>query len=158
MELGSLKVGDLMTEPSIVSPLDSASKVIGLMEKIGAYEVFVPEQTRIGAVNIRELLKMRDPEMKVSSLSFHVPLLSRDARVENAARLMSEHRIRTLPVGENGDVSGQISARSICDAILQSKNLKLRIAQVMTSHPTVIENSDKIGKARRRSGCFEETC
>ncbi|MFH0848286.1 MAG: CBS domain-containing protein [archaeon] len=148
MKLGSLRVQDLMTKPLVASPLDTASKVIELMKKTDTYEAFVPEQSRVATVTIRELLRTRDPEMRIFTLAFHVPLLKSDTDVTEASRLMTEHRIRALPIGENGEVSGQVSAISICEKILQQADLKLRVAQVMTPHPVTIENSDKIAKAR----------
>lgn len=148
MKLGSLRVQDLISKPLVVSPLDTASKVIGLMQKTDAYEIFVPEQSGVATVTIRELLRMRDPRMRISTLALHVPLLNSDTDVTEASRLMIEYRVRALPVGQNGKVLGQISAISICEKILQQGTLELRIGQIMTPRPVTIESSDKIAKAR----------
>ncbi len=148
MEIGSWKVRDFMTETLTVSPLETVSRVVGLIRKMNACQVFVPEQSRVGVVTIRDLLKMRSLERAISPLSFHVPLLDPEVSIEEAARLIGEHRIHALPIGQKEKILGQISTLTICSQIMQRMSAKLRIGQVMTPNPITIDESDKIAKAR----------
>jgi len=114
--VGSLKIGELLTKPVTISPSAPVSKVIGLLRENKAYEAFVTEQKEVqGIVTIRDILRAKHIATgKISSLMTRIPRLKPEDDVSLAARIMTEHRIRAVPVAEEGKLIGQLTAASIC--------------------------------------------
>ncbi|HDN62920.1 MAG TPA: CBS domain-containing protein, partial [Candidatus Bathyarchaeota archaeon] len=113
--LKNLKVEDFETDPIIVSPTAPISEVIGALKQSGAYEVFIQDGKKVGALTMREILKASDiSNMRTSTLMFYVSKLSPDTTVGKAAKLMNDYRVRALPIVENGKIRGAVTTRSLC--------------------------------------------
>lgn len=148
--VGSLKVDELLSQPLILSPAEHVHRAIGLLKKMGAYELFVVEKGEVkGLLTIRDVLKATSiASSKISSLITRVPHLSRNDTVSAAARIMTEHRVRAVPIMEDGKLAGQIAASSICDRILQERKLNVKSSALMTSDPIFLREDDSVAKAR----------
>jgi CBS domain-containing protein len=110
--VGSLTVNELLTEPVVLSPLEHVNKAIGLLSKTKTYELLVVEKNEVkGLLTIRDILKAKNVAgSKISSLLTRTPHLSRSDTVSTAARIMTDQRVRSVPVVENGKLVGQITA------------------------------------------------
>ena len=148
--IGSLTVGELLTQPVVLSPTEHVHKAIGLLKKMKTYEIFVVEKGEVkGLLTIRDVLKAKSiAGSKISSLITRIPHLSRNDTVSIAARMMTDHRVRSLPIVENGKLVGQISASSICDRMSQEQKLNVKASAVMTSDPVCLREDDSVAKAR----------
>lgn len=107
--IGFLTVNELLTHPVILSPAEHVHRAIGLLEKMRTYELFVVEKGEVkGLLTIRGVLKTRSiAGSKVSSLITRVPHLSRNDTVSTAARIMTEYRVRAVPIMEDGKLTGR---------------------------------------------------
>lgn len=142
-------VSELMTAPLIVSPLSTVSKLIGSLRDAEAYEAFLVEGERIGTVSMRDVLKTANiASRKLSTIAVYLPKLSPAVTVGEAAAIMAEHRVRSLPVVERGELVGQVTSLSILDLLLKSQALGLRATNVMTPHPITLDGDDTAAKAR----------
>lgn len=138
-----------MIEPLVVSPLAVVSKVVGLLEAKNAYEVFVEEGSRVGLVSIRSLLNVTNPgNRRVGGLMTYVPKLTVESSLEEAARIMSEHRVRGLPVVEEGRISGCLPTTALVKAVVSTRLGDVKASKIMTPHPATIEPADPSSKAR----------
>lgn len=148
--LGFLTVNELLTQPVILSPSEHVHKAIGLLEKMKTYELFVVEKDEVkGLLTLRDVLKTKSiAGSKVSSLITRVPHLSRNDIVGTAARIMTDHRVRAVPIVEDGKLAGQIAASSICDRMSQERRLNVNASTVMSSDPIFLREDDSIAKAR----------
>lgn len=136
-----------MTEPLMLSPMSPISKVVGLLRDRGAYEVFI-DGSIAGIVTTRDLLNVSNPTTtKLSTLMIHAPKLSRNTTIQEAARIMMEHRIRALPILEGERVVGQVNILGIISAMRENLP-SLSADKIMTPHPITLEERDKISKAR----------
>jgi len=61
---------------------------------------------------------------------------------------MTGHRVRAVPVLENGKLVGQLTASSICDQMSRQGKLNSTAATVMTPDPTFLREDDLVAKAR----------
>lgn len=74
--------------------------------------------------------------------------LTPETLVPEAATIMTEYRVRALPIADDGEVIGEITALSICKALNSTGKSDLTIDKVMTSHPVSVSVDDRLAKAK----------
>jgi len=148
--IGLQTVGELLSEPVVVGPTDTVSKAIGLLRRLNAYEVFIVEKNEArGLVTIRDILKVSNiTAAKISALTSRVPQVARDDTISRAAKIMTEHRVRAIPVLENGKLVGQLTASSICEEMARQGKLNFTAAAIMTPNPISLREDEQVAKAR----------
>ncbi len=129
-DIRSKEIKDLVENPVLAKDDLAVPKIIGRMIKENAQEVFIqtPDDKSVSCVNIRDILLAPNSEsLKSSIIKVTVPSLTEDDSIGNAARIMSLHRLRSLPVinRDSKEVIGQISSKRIInyiyDAFLKKK-------------------------------------
>ncbi|VFJ13125.1 CBS domain-containing protein [Candidatus Nitrosocosmicus franklandus] len=152
-------IEDLMEKATLVKEDIHVSKIIGIMLKDNSHEVFVqhPDKTII-CLNMRDTLVARDINtMKASTIGKRIPSLTSKESIGNAARIMSLHRLRALPIvdGKNHEVIGQLSSKRILQYIFETFvkkkiNFDKRIiaSDLMTPELVTIGPEDKVATAR----------
>jgi len=144
-----LSIGNLISNPLVVSESIPVSKVVGILKKEDAYEVFTQDRGRIGMVMIRDILRSWSVATeKVESLAFAAPRLPPRAPLAEAARLMMQNRIRALPIVEDDKLLGSLMATSIIQTIPPSALEKYRVQDIMTPSPASLTGDDQVSKAR----------
>ena len=112
-------------------------------------EAFVEENDRTAIVSIRDVLNVKNiTTTKVLNVMRYVPRLTPKSSVAEAATLMFENRIRSLPVYENSRFKGVVTARDFVEQLLDSEN-PAKVNSLMTPNPVCISKSDEVSKARR---------
>ena len=132
---------------------DTISQIIGILMENNAYDIFLPLSGKIAAINIRDLLGIRNiNSANPSTVGKIIPTLNSESRAVEAARLMSLYRLRALPILEKNQIIGQISAKKIVqairDAMLVAHIRKTSTSDIMTPSPIVINKMDKIASAK----------
>jgi CBS domain-containing protein len=147
-KLRATPVIELMTPVSVMGPLESTSKVVGRMRESNAYEAFIEEPDRTAMVTIRDILKATNiSTTKLYTLMYYIPRLNRFNTVGDAAALMFEHRIRSLPIYQASKLMGQITSKSIVKKLLDTEQ-SFKASEIMTPKPICIEAEDRVSKAR----------
>lgn len=141
-----------LMEPSIIISKDEPlSKIISTLIETDSYDVFIELSGKVAALNIRDIIGAKDIKTTRPSLVGKIiPELNRKSVVGEAARIMSHYRMRTLPVVQNGQVEGQVSARRIVDLInkqLVGNKLKINASNIMTGDPLVIDSHKTVSAA-----------
>lgn len=165
--------------PPVVSNTNTTiSKIIGILKERNAYDIFIHlVGTAVICINVRDILSVLDiSATKPSVLGKRIPALTLRDNIGHAARLMSLYRLRALPVIEShhGEIIGQISAKGIIKAMIESRIFRSRNAEkksevraaamentdinsminrisssdIMTPNPTTIVSKDKISTAK----------
>jgi CBS domain-containing protein len=146
---GELLVERFISEGIVVDPFMPISKAAGLMRERNAYEVFTCIGDKIGTVTVRDILKVKNlAGIKVESLLNFVPKIPADANLLQAAKIMSEYRLRSLPVVKKNEVIGKIDIKAIVSNVKDSALGKIRASKIMTPTPTTISVGEKSSKAR----------
>jgi CBS domain-containing protein len=141
-------------EPAVTANgTDTISQIIGVLMENNAYDIFIPLSGRTAAINIRDLLGIRNiNSANPSTVGKIIPTLNSESRTVEAARLMSLYRLRALPILEKNQIIGQISAKKIVqairDAMLVAHIRKTSTSDIMTPSPIVINKMDKIASAK----------
>jgi len=107
---------------------------------------------KIAAVNIRDIIGIKDiKKTRPSLIGKIIPALQLDSVIGEAARIISLHRMRTLPVIDDNKIVGQISAKRIVELIsrhVAENKLGILASDVMTSSPIVIGSNKTISSAK----------
>jgi CBS domain-containing protein/ribosome-associated translation inhibitor RaiA len=148
----SVPVGELIEPTVIVSSDESLSKIISTLIETDSYDVFIKLSDRLAALSIRDIIGAKDIKTKRPSLVGKIiPELRMESVVGEAARIMSHYRLRTLPIVQNGNVQGQVSAKRIVDLInKQLSEMKVRVnaSNIMTVVPIVIDPHKTVSAAK----------
>jgi len=148
-DLRSSMIDRLTTEAVMLSDDSPISKIIGSMRDLDVYEVLVECGERIGIVNVRAILEATDiASTKAGSIAVFPPKVSATDSVGRVSELMSEHRLRSLPIWEGRRVVGQITALSIMRSLADHLPEKVKASRVTTEDPAVVETSTSASTAR----------
>lgn len=148
--LRARKVEDFKSKPITASPTSSISEVIGILQNNEAYEVFIEDGNKLGIISMRDILRASDiSNMRASSLMTPISKLSPNDTVGKAARLMSDYRLRALPIGKERKIDGAITIQSACHTLLSIKEFEtIRIDKIMKKTPITIGKNEPMSKAR----------
>lgn len=147
--IGRLPVNTLLTDALTVVPSTSVSKTIGLLRDSGLYEAFILVAGRVGMITMRDILRVsKIDETKNSTIMNYVPTLSTKSTLGEAARIMTEYRIRSLPLLEGKDLAGAVTSLSAIRSMQNSAMPKIKARNLMTAEPIVLEQDDSVTKAK----------
>lgn len=134
----------------VVPPPDSnLSKIVAFLRERGVYEVFLPESNRCSVISLRDVLKLGSVEnAKPSSVMLHVPTVSKQTTVGQAARLMFDYRINAVPVSEGREIIGQVNRLDLLNEVKGKVGHETCITSIATANPVTIETSTAVATAR----------
>jgi CBS domain-containing protein/ribosome-associated translation inhibitor RaiA len=144
-------IGSLLTELVQVPSGSAVSKVIALIRERGVYEVFLPEESRCGMISARDILRCTNiGSTKLSVLTSYVPVLASDATIGEAARIMSDYRIRSVPVTDGQKIISQVTSTNLIGQLKGASEAP--ITSITTSDPITLAVGDSVAKAREIMG------
>ena len=130
-------------------PDATLAKIIGLFREHEAYEVFFPEGTRCGVISVRDVLRTTNIETaKPSNAMSYVPLVEQNAIVSEVARLMTDYRVRAVPISDGRKVIGQVNCATILRELKGKIGDSSRITTLATENPITIDRMASANKAR----------
>jgi CBS domain-containing protein len=147
-------VKDTIAEEIIsVSPDDTVSKIISLIEKENIREIIITENGKFkGIVYSKDIANkgITNPtKTKVSTLmKFPAPTVSSNQDINEAAEMIFKTGLRSLPIIENEKVIGLITLSDIIGFASKIKEFRQTTAETVMSQPEIIESDTDIGKAR----------
>ncbi len=146
----NLNVAELLSPPLIVSPATPVSKIIGMLKDANAYEIFTKDNEKIGLITLREILKASNlTQVKAETLSFNVPKITNRTRLNEAARLMMDYRVRSLPIVSEDEIIGSVTALAIIDHLNEMNLLNFNVTAIMTRQPATLDSRALASKARQ---------
>ncbi|MEM3381653.1 MAG: CBS domain-containing protein [Candidatus Bathyarchaeia archaeon] len=144
-----LEVEKLQTHPITVPADYNISKVIGVLRDLEAYEAFTFEDGKVGMVTIRDILRVSNPlSTKASTIAKYPARLSPSTTLTKAARIMTDYRLRALPIVEDNELVGAVTAKSIMETLAKSGSLNFKIKSLASSSLIKLESLDLASKAR----------
>ena len=141
-------------EPVVIAKAsDSISEIVGILMDRDCYDIFVPLSGKVASLNMRDFLGVKNiTSANPSTLGKIIPTLNSESTTAEAARLMSLYRLRALPILEKNEITSQISAKKIVQAIRDimfvSAIRKTSASDIMTPSPIVISKTDTIASAK----------
>ena len=150
-----MNVESIMSKNIIsVSPEDTVSSVLSLIEKHCLREILIVEKNRLkGIIYSKEIAKKIIPNPSKTKaetiMNAHTATLSPSDDVDDAARLIFKTGLRALPVIEKEKVVGIVSLHDIVNSASKTKDFKQAKAESIMSVPELISDDIDIGEARR---------
>jgi CBS domain-containing protein len=142
-------VAELRTKLVEVPPWAPLTKVVSVLRRRHAYEAFVVSDATIGMISVRDILGAKHVHSrKASSLAAYTPRVTPESSITLAATLMTEYRVRALPLEDESRLVGEVTALSVCKALRSSKGLNFAISKIMTRNPITLGLSDPLAKAK----------
>ncbi len=151
-EIGQTKISELLKTPfSVFLPEDTASKVLGELEKTGGYEAVVSVDNKVGLVTIRDMLNVEQPDQtKLEGLWKPLTPITSDSLVQNVATELIRINARALPVVENSKPVGIISQVDIVDLLADCPELRKTLAKDFARMlPVTMDADSKVAEARK---------
>ncbi|NOJ28678.1 MAG: hypothetical protein DA328_00745 [Nitrososphaeraceae archaeon] len=133
----------------LIDTQDPITKIINNLLESNTYDVFGLLKNKIFSISILDILSIRDIDnAKLASNLKYIPSVSSDQNLGYVAQAMSKYRLRSIPIMEDGDVIGQISSKSICNVIDNSKTLNISSSDIMSSNLLSAKPDEKISFVR----------
>jgi CBS domain-containing protein len=137
------------------SPSDKVSRVLGELDKSNHYEALVKESNKVGLVTIRDLLDVVQPDQ--TNIGEHPEdrwrvyrAVEPDYRVLDVVKILSDNRIRALPVLQEDEAVGFICQVELMEALDNVPDLaNIPIKDLMKTPVVTMNVDDSIGEARR---------
>lgn len=148
-----MQAKDIMSEDVLVlSPEDTVSKFISLMEKHHIHEVpVVSNKKLVGIVHYKNISErgVIDPSAaKIKAFVMNSQTASPEDDIEKVAEILFKTSLRSLPVVENNVLVGILSVFDVVEALAKSKDFRQTQAEAIMSVAEIIGEKDDIGKAR----------
>ena len=90
-------ISDLIVPPSE----SNLRKILSLMTEKGIQEVLLPERRQCAMISMMEILRCGSIDnTKPTTVMVHVPVLTLDSTIAQAAHIMAAYRIKTIPVSD----------------------------------------------------------
>lgn len=147
--LKKIEVRELQVPPVIVPPTYTISKIVGTLKDLDAYEAFMVEKDRVGMVTMRDILRVSQLESTKTSTIVNYPTkLAPTTSLGQAARIMTDYRLRALPIVEDGEVAGTVTAKRILELLSEKAPLNFQVKSLASGSLTMISEADTVAKAR----------
>jgi CBS domain-containing protein len=144
------QIAELVEPAATFNSTETIARVIGGLKKSNEYDALVEDGDKVSVVSVRDLLSVGDiTTEKLTRIMKQVPKLSGEDRISNAAKLMFDYRIRSLPVYEGRRLLGKVTCSTIAKALVDSNRVDESIARIATPDPTCVDASDSAAKAKR---------
>ena len=149
-DLMKTKIDSLISQAVLVDPSDTVSHVISKISKNNVFDAFCREGNVTLNVNTRDLLLGKDiTNMKIKSFLHPILSLQKGDAVEKAVDILTQNRVRAVPVVQDGEVTGVVQAKDILKLVLELDNKWIRANQILTPNPIVIQNNTPLSTARK---------
>ena len=147
--LKRIEVKELQSPPVIVPPTYPISKIVGALEDLDAYEAFIVEKDRVGMITMRDILRVSHLESaKTPTLVKYPAKLSPTTSLGYAARILTDYRLRALPVTDGKEVTGAVTANSILKFMSEKGSLNFQVKSLASGNLTTVSEDDTIAKAK----------
>lgn len=144
-----IEVRALQTPPIIVPSTYAVSKIVGVLKDLDGYEVFMIDNDRVGMVTMRDILRVSHlTSEKASTLANYPAKLSPTTNLSVAARIMTDYRLRALPIVDGREIVGVVTAKRILEVLLERGFLKIPVKSLISGSLITITENDTVAKAR----------
>ena len=144
------RVSDFLEPVTAFSSSEPITRIVGYLRESREHEAIIQDGDRAAVVSVRDLLQVENiASEKITRIMKQVPKIALKDSLANAAKVMLEYRIRSLPVYDGEKLVGKITSQSIAKSVITDSNAKEAIARIATPSPVSIKESDSAAKAKR---------
>jgi len=140
------KVDSLVTDLIEIVLEGKLSKVTSVMTEKRVHEILVPDKNRCGMITLSDTLRA-SAETKPETLVRHIPAMTMETTVGEAARIMTDYKIGIVPVSDGRKIAGQVISLSLL-RMLKGNLSDRRISSIAKENPVTMNADDSAAAAR----------
>lgn len=134
------KIDSLVTRLIEVVLESNLSKVMSVLAEKRVHEILIPDKNRCGMITLSDTLRV-STETKPETLVTHIPVMTMETTVDEAARIMTDYKIGTVPVSDGHKITGQVTSLSILH-MLRGNLPDRRISSIAKESPVTMNADD----------------
>jgi len=140
------KIDSLVTDLAEVVLESNLRKVISVMAEKRVHEILIPDKNRCGMITLTDTLRA-SIKTKPETLVTHVPVMTMDTTVGEAARIMTDYKIGAVPVSNGRKITGQVTFLNFLN-LLKGNLADHRISSIAKGSPVTMNADDSAAAAR----------
>ena len=140
------KIDSLVTDLAEVALESNLRKVISVMAEKRVHEILIPDKNRCGIITLTDTLRA-SIETKPETLVTHVPVMTMETTVGEAARIMTDYKIGAVPVSNGHKITGQVTFLNFLN-LLKGNLADRRISSIAKESPVTMNADDSAAAAR----------
>ena len=140
------KIDSLVTDLAEVALESNLRKVISVMAEKRVHEILIPDKNRCGMITLTDTLRA-SIKTKPETLVTHVPVMTMDTTVGEAARIMTDYKIGAVPVSNGRKITGQVTFLNFLN-LLKGNLADHRISSIAKGSPVTMNADDSAAAAR----------
>ena len=140
------KIDSLVTDLAEVALESNLRKVISVMAEKRVHEILIPDKNRCGMITLTDTLRA-SIETRPETLVTHVPVMTMETTVGEAARIMTDYKIGAVPVSNGRKITGQVTFLNFLN-LLKGNLADHRISSIAKGSPVTMNADDSAAAAR----------
>jgi len=140
------KIDSLVTDLAEVALESNLRRVISVMAEKRVHEILIPDKNRCGMITLTDTLRA-SIKTKPETLVTHVPVMTMDTTVGEAARIMTDYKIGAVPVSNGRKITGQVTFLNFLN-LLKGNLADHRISSIAKGSPVTMNADDSAAAAR----------
>jgi len=140
------KIDSLVTDLAEVALESNLRKVISVMAEKRVHEILIPDKNRCEIITLTDTLRA-SIETKPETLVTHVPVMTMETTVGEAARIMTDYKIGAVPVSNGHKITGQVTFLNFLN-LLKGNLADRRISSIAKESPVTMNADDSAAAAR----------
>lgn len=145
-KIRTTKLDSLVTDLIEVPPDSNLRKVISIMAEKGVHEILIPDKNRCGMITAADALRA-SMETKPEALVSHIPVMTMETTVGEAARIMTDYKIGAVPVSDGRKITGQVTNSNLLH-LLKGNLGDRRVSSISKESPVTMDAEDSAASAR----------
>jgi len=145
-KIRTTKLDSLVTDLIEVPPDSNLRKVISIMAEKGVHEILIPDKNRCGMITAADALRA-SMETKPEALVSHIPVMTMETTVGEAARIMTDYKIGAVPVSDGRKITGQVTNSNLLH-LLKGNLGDRRVSSISKESPVTMDAEDFAASAR----------
>lgn len=144
------RVSDLVEPVTAFGSSEPITRVAGYLKETHLHEAIIEDKDRTALISMRDLLDVENiASQRITKVMKQVPKISIEDNLSDVAKVMLEHRTKSLPVYDGPKLVGKITSSAIAKTLVTSENAGESVARIATPNPICVEYSDSAAKAKR---------
>ena len=161
LKLIKMVAKDVMSDPKVtVSPHESLSRALSLMDKYRRYEIPVLDGDELVGLISYSVLGMRRNlplSMPVERVMYPAPSIPSSSPIPEVSEILLTDDYRSVPITEDSSLCGMVTRRDIIRKMLDGDIFTdIPTQDVMTSPVTTVEENESLSKAIHEMYQLEE--
>jgi len=132
-----------------INPTNTVSDVINEISKHDVYDVFYVSGNSVLTTNIRSLLSATNISTKVEPYLYALPAIKPTDTINKATNIMTHYRIRSVPVVQNNEIVGIVTAKNILNLLSSKDNKWIDANIIFTQNPITLSSTEPLSTARK---------